>query len=147
MIFKINDQISRHITIKIKILHLSIIKRYLKNYLKMEILFWVMKCIINLKINSANFCSSKFAIGCANGTDALTIALKSLKFKKKLRSYNSCNDILFNSVLLLLTLILKPVLVDIEYMKSTMDINSDLKKKMITKKTKVILCQSIYMGR
>ena len=29
--------------------------------------------------NFANFCGSRFAIGCANGTDALTLALKCLR--------------------------------------------------------------------
>ena len=35
--------------------------------------------------NFALICNSKYSIGCANGTDALTIALKSLNLKKILR--------------------------------------------------------------
>ena len=47
----------------------------------------------------SNFCGSKFSLGCANGTDALTIALKALNLKKEFRSYYTINDLLFDSFL------------------------------------------------
>ena len=38
---------------------------------------------LNLKKVLLRYCNTKYAIGCANGTDALTIALKSVKSTKK----------------------------------------------------------------
>ena len=44
--------------------------------------------------NFANFCKSKFAISCANGTDALTISLKILGLPKN-SEVRLSNEILF----------------------------------------------------
>ena len=84
---------------------------------------------------------SKFAIGCANGTDALTLALKSLNLKKgseviiPAMTYCSTAFSVINANL-------KPVLVDIDYKKPT--INIDEIKKKITRNTKVIMPVHLY---
>lgn len=86
-------------------------------------------------------CGSKYAIGCANGTDALTLALKSLNLPKNSEviipamTYCSTAFAVINAGL-------KPILVDIEKNKPTMCIYN-LKKK-INSKTKVILPVHLY---
>ena len=92
--------------------------------------------VIKFEKNFANFCNSKYAISCANGTDALTIALKSLNLPRKSEviipamTYCSTAFAVINSNL-------TPVLVDTGYLKPTIDLN-DLKRK-ITSKTKAII--------
>ena len=97
-----------------------------------------------VKIFERNFAlltKSKFAIGCANGTDALTLALKSLNLKKgseviiPAMTYCSTAFSVINANL-------KPVLVDIDYKKPT--INIDEIKKKITRNTKVIMPVHLY---
>ena len=89
----------------------------------------------------ASFCNSKYAIGCANGTDALTIALKILNLPKgseviiPAMTYCSTAFAVINAGL-------KPILIDIEASKSTISFD-DLKNK-ITKKTKVIMPVHLY---
>ncbi len=91
--------------------------------------------------NFAKFCNSKFAIGCANGTDALTIALKSLNLKKNseviIPAMTYCS-----TAFSVLNANLKPVLVDTGFLSSTIDI--DKIKRKITKKTKVIMPVHLY---
>ena len=80
----------------------------------------------------AKFCNSKYAIGCANGTDALTISLKILNLPKNSEviipamTYCSTAFAVINAGL-------KPILVDIEPSKPTMSI-----WLKITNKTKVM---------
>ena len=89
----------------------------------------------------ALFCNSKFAISCANGTDALTIALKILELPKNSEvimpamTYCSTAFSIINAGY-------KPILVDIDKFTSTISIK-DLKKK-ITNKTKVIMPVHLY---
>tara|TARA_Y100000591_G_scaffold259843_1_gene232217 strand:+ start:638 stop:1735 length:1098 start_codon:yes stop_codon:yes gene_type:complete len=89
----------------------------------------------------SNLCNSKYAIGCANGTDALTLALKSLDLPKNSEvimpamTYCSTAFAIINAGL-------KPILVDIESKTPTIDIN-EIKKK-ITSKTKVIMPVHLY---
>lgn len=89
----------------------------------------------------ATFCNAKYAIGCANGTDALTIALKILNLPKNSEviipamTYCSTAFAVINAGL-------KPILVDIEPLKPTISI-LELKKK-ITNKTKVIMPVHLY---
>lgn len=91
--------------------------------------------------NFSNFCGSKYAIGCANGTDALTIALKSLNLKRNSEvlmpamTYCSTAFAVINAGL-------KPVLVDTDYLSPTINLN-ELKKK-INRKTKVIIPVHLY---
>ena len=89
----------------------------------------------------ATFCGVKYAIGCANGTDALTIALKILNLPKNSEviipamTYCSTAFAVINAGL-------KPVLVDIENLKPTISIN--MIKAKITSKTKVIMPVHLY---
>jgi len=84
----------------------------------------------------AQYCNSKFAIGCGNGTDALYIAIKSLNLPKN-------SEVILPAMTWCSTLFavvqanLKPVLVDIEENSPNISIN-EIKKK-ITKKTKLII--------
>ena len=89
----------------------------------------------------AKFCGVKYAVGCANGTDALTIALKVLNLPKgseviiPAMTYCSTAFSIINANL-------EPVLVDIDFLKST--INLEKIKEKITKKTKVIMPVHLY---
>ena len=97
--------------------------------------------VLSFEKNFSRFCNSKFSIGCANGTDALTIALKSLNLKKNseviIPAMTYCS-----TAFSIINANLKPVLVDTEFMKSTISI-SHLKKK-INSKTKVIMPVHLY---
>ncbi len=89
----------------------------------------------------SKFCGSKYAISCANGTDALTLALKSLNLPKNseviIPAMTYCS-----TAFSIINANLKPILVDIETLGSTICIK-DLKKK-INRKTKVILPVHLY---
>ena len=118
-------------------------KQILKNIKK---LFKVGDFILGKEVNKfeisfAKFCGSRFAISCGNGTDALTIALKSLNLPNKseviIPAMTYCS-----TAFAVINANLKPVLVDTEYLSPTINIK-DLRKK-ITKKTKVILPVHLY---
>ena len=89
----------------------------------------------------ARFCGAKYAISCANGTDALTIALKILNLPKNSEviipamTYCSTAFAVINAGL-------KPVLVDISSLEPTISLEK-LKNK-ITNKTKVIMPVHLY---
>ena len=89
----------------------------------------------------SKFCQSKYAVSCANGTDALTLALKCLNLPKN-------SEVLIPAMTYCSTAFsvieanLKPVLVDTEKYRSTIDIQ-ELKKK-IPNKTKVIMPVHLY---
>ena len=89
----------------------------------------------------SNFCGSKFSLGCANGTDALTIALKALNLKKNseviIPSMTYCS-----TAFSIINANLKPVLVDVDFMKPTINIDRIIQK--INKKTKVIMPVHLY---
>ena len=97
--------------------------------------------VIKFEDNFKNFCQSKYAISCGNGTDALTIALKSLGLPSyseviiPAMTYCSTAFAVINAGL-------TPILVDTEFLKPTIDL-IDLKTK-INKKTKVILPVHLY---
>ena len=91
--------------------------------------------------NFSKFCKSKYAVGVANGTDALFIALKSLNLKKNdevilpaMTWKSTLTSVINNN--------LKPVLVDIEKDSSNIDI--DKLKKKISKKTKAVILVHLY---
>ena len=122
-----------------KTLHKSILR-------KIKILFNKGDFILGKEVslfenNFKNFCGSNYAISCANGTDALTLALKALDLPKNSEvlipamTYCSTAFSVFNAGL-------KPKLVDTEFLKPTICL-VDLKKK-ISKKTKVILPVHLY---
>ncbi len=89
----------------------------------------------------AKYCGAKYSIGCANGTDALTIALKILKLPKNseviIPAMTYCS-----TAFAVLNANLKPVLVDIDFLKPTIDI--DAIEKKITSNTRVIMPVHLY---
>jgi dTDP-4-amino-4,6-dideoxygalactose transaminase len=122
-----------------KSLHKIIIK-------KISILFKKGDYILGNEVNEfennfKNLCNAKYAVSCGNGTDALTIALKSLNLPINSEviipamTYCSTAFSVINAGL-------KPILVDTDYLKSTINL-IELKKK-ITKKTRVILPVHLY---
>ncbi len=103
--------------------------------------FILGKKVEEFEKNFSKYCGTKFAIGCANGTDALTLALESLGLPKNseviLPAMTWCS-----TAFAVIKANLKPVLVDIETDKSTISIES-LEKK-INKKTKAIIIVHLY---
>lgn len=89
----------------------------------------------------ASYCNTKYAIGCANGTDAIYLALKSLNLKKNseviMPAMTYCSTIFS-----IIRAGLKPVLVDIE--KNSPVISNEKIKQKINSKTKVILLVHLY---
>ena len=122
-----------------KKLHRTIINKIHKLFKKGD--FILGKEVKIFEKNFGKFCNSKYTISCANGTDALTLALKSLNLP-----YNS--EVIMPAMTYCSTAFsiieanLKPILVDTEKLSSTINIE-DLKKK-ITKKTKVIIPVHLY---
>lgn len=103
--------------------------------------FILGKQVDNFEKAFARYCNVKYAISCANGTDALIIALKALRLPKNseilVPAMTYCS-----SVFAIIHAGYKPVLVDIDSNSSTISIE-DLKKK-INKKTKAILIVHLY---
>jgi len=103
--------------------------------------FILGKEVLQFEDNFKTYCTSKYAISCGNGTDALTIALKSLSLPDNSEviipamTYCSTAFAVINAGL-------TPILVDTEFLKPTINL-IDLKKK-INKKTKVILPVHLY---
>ena len=97
--------------------------------------------VLQFEKKFSKFCGSKYGIGCANGTDALTIALKSLNLKNgseviiPAMTYCSTAFAVINAGL-------KPVLIDIDYLRPTISLEK-LKDK-INKNTKVIMPVHLY---
>ena len=97
--------------------------------------------VFKFEKNFAKFCNAKYAISCANGTDALTIALKVLNLPKHSEviipamTYCSTAFAVINANLI-------PVLADIEVGKPT--ISCDEIKKKISNKTRVIMPVHLY---
>ena len=89
----------------------------------------------------AKFCNSKYAISCANGTDALTLALKSLNLPINseviIPAMTYCS-----TAFSVINANLKPVLADIDLLKPSISLK-EIRKK-ITKKTKVIMPVHLY---
>ena len=82
--------------------------------------------VINFKNIFSKYCGTNYAVSCANGTDALYIAMMSLQLPKNseviVPAMTYCS-----TVFSVIRAGLKPVLVDIEKDKSTMCLE-DLKK-------------------
>ena len=122
-----------------KKLHKIILKDINKLFKKGD--FILGKEVLKFEDNFKTFCKSKYAISCGNGTDALTIALKSLSLPNNSEviipamTYCSTAFAVINAGL-------TPILVDTEFLKPTIDL-VDLKKK-INRKTKVILPVHLY---
>ena len=103
--------------------------------------FILGKDVGNFENKFSKSVNSKFAIGCANGTDAITLALRSLNLKKgseviiPAMTYCSTAFAVLNAGLI-------PKLVDIE--KNSPLININKIKNAVTKKTKVIIPVHLY---
>ena len=97
--------------------------------------------VINFEKIFAKYCNTSYAVSCANGTDALYIAMMALKLPKNseviVPAMTYCS-----TVFSIIRAGLKPVLVDVEKDKSTMSL-VHLKKK-ITKKTRLIIPVHLY---
>lgn len=97
--------------------------------------------VLKFEDNFKRYCGSKYAISCGNGTDALTIALKSLNLPSKseviIPAMTYCS-----TAFAVLNAGLKPVLVDTQFLTPTLDLD-DLQKK-INRKTRVILPVHLY---
>ena len=102
-----------------------IVNDFKKNILKGD--FILGNAVKNFEDKFASFCGAKYAIGCANGTDAITIALKSLDLPKNseviIPAMTYCS-----TAFAIINANLKPVLADIDYLKPTISINN-IKKK------------------
>lgn len=122
-----------------KIILKSILKDFIKNINKGD--FILGKSVNEFENMFASFCGVKYAIGCGNGTDALTIALKSLNLPNNseviIPAMTYCS-----TVFAVINANLKPVLVDVDYMKPTISVEKI--KEKINSKTKVIIPVHLY---
>lgn len=122
-----------------KNLHNKILKKI--SYLFKKGDFILGKEVTSFENNFSKYCGSKYAISCANGTDALTLALKSLNLPKNseviIPAMTYCS-----TAFSVIEANLKPILVDTDFLKPTINIES-LKNK-INNKTKVILPVHLY---
>ena len=97
--------------------------------------------VLELENELKQITNSKHVISCSNGTDALTLALKSFNISRgdevivPAFTFISTAEVVAN-------LGAKPVFVDIE--EETFNINSDLIKASITTKTKAIIVVSLF---
>ena len=111
--------------------HKKILKDLKKTFKKGD--FILGNDVEKFEKNFAKFCSSKYAIGCANGTDALTIALKSLGLEKNseviIPAMTYCS-----TAFAVINANLKPILVDTKFLSPTIDINELRKKSQIRQK-------------
>tara|TARA_Y100000590_G_scaffold225655_1_gene255073 strand:- start:1471 stop:2562 length:1092 start_codon:yes stop_codon:yes gene_type:complete len=103
--------------------------------------FILGKSVKDFEKKFASFCNSRFAIGCGNGTDALTIALKALNLPKNseiiIPAMTYCS-----TAFAVINANLKPVLADIDYLKPTISIEKI--KKKINLNTRVIIPVHLY---
>ena len=122
-----------------KKVHNKILKKIKKIFLKGDYILGNEVAIFEK--NFSKFIGCNYAIGCANGTDAITLALKSLKLPKNSEvimpamTYCSTAFAIINAGL-------KPVLVDVKQNKPTIDIEKINSK--INNKTRVIMPVHLY---
>ena len=91
----------------------------------------------------SEYCSIKYSVGCANGTDALYLALKTLNLPKNSEVIVPAMTWI-STVLSIVNCGLKPILVDVD--KNNSLISIDEIKNKINKKTKVIMPVHLYGG-
>lgn len=122
-----------------KNLHNKIFKDFKLLFKKTD--FVLGSAVENFEKKFANYCNVKYAVGCANGTDAIYLALKSLNLKKNseviMPAMTYCSTIFS-----IIRAGLKPILVDID--KNNPTISIDEIKKKITNKTKAVLIVHLY---
>ncbi len=122
-----------------KILHSKFIKKIKKNFVKSD--YILGKAVYDFEKDFTKFCSIKYAVSCANGTDALYLSLKCLNLPKN-------SEVLvpaltwISSVSSIINAGLKPVLVDVDMDNGL--ISLEKLKKRINSRTKVILPVHLY---
>lgn len=99
------------------------------------------KNVTKFEKNFAKYLGAKYSVGVANGLDALTISLKSLKLPINSEVIVASNSYIA-CIISIINAGLKPVLVEPEIETYNIDVNKINKK--ITKKTKVILAVHLY---
>ena len=99
------------------------------------------KQVLEFEKNFAKFCTTKYAVGCNSGSDALFLSLKALNLKKNSEVIIPAQTYA-STLFAVLRANLKPVLVDIQKTNPTISINQI--KKKITKKTKAIIIVHLY---
>ena len=91
--------------------------------------------------NFAKYCETKFSIGCANGLDALHLAIRAYDFPKDSEIIVPANTYIA-SILAISNCGLKPILVESNL--ETYNIDTDLIEAKITEKTKAIVVVHLY---
>lgn len=91
--------------------------------------------------NFAKYCETKFSIGCANGLDALHLAIRAYDFPKDSEIIVPANTYIA-SILAISNCGLKPILVEPNL--ETYNIDADLIEAKITEKTKAIMVVHLY---
>ena len=122
-----------------KKIHYHFIKLLKKHFKSSD--FILGKSVEIFEKNFSKFTKSKYSIGCANGTDALYLALKCLNLPRNSEVIVPAMTWI-STVLSIINNNLKPVLVDVDRNSSLISLN-EIKKK-INKKTKVILPVNLY---
>ncbi len=124
-----------------KHLHNAFIGVLRKHFKKSD--FILGHSVKQFEMNFSKFTKSKFAVGCANGTDALYLALKTLNLPKNSEVIVPAMTWV-STVLAIINNNLKPILVDVNKDDSLISLN-EIKKKL-NSKTKVILPVNLYGG-
>ena len=122
-----------------KHLHNVFIKELKKHFKKND--FILGDSVKKFENNFSKYTKSKFSVGCANGTDALYLAIKSLDLPENSEVIVPAMTWI-STVLAIINNNLKPVLVDVDKKNSLILIN-EIKRK-INSKTKVILPVNLY---
>ena len=91
--------------------------------------------------NFAKYCETKFSVGCANGLDALHLAIRAYDFPKDSEIIVPANTYIA-SILAISNCGLKPILVEPNL--ETYNIDTDLIEAKITEKTKAIVVVHLY---
>lgn len=97
--------------------------------------------LINFEKNFAKYIGKKYCVGVGNGLDALTIALKSLNLPSNSEVIVASNAYVA-CIVSIMNANLKPVLIEPNIL--TYNLDPDLVKKKISKKTKVIMAVHMY---
>ncbi len=124
-----------------KNIHSQFIKLFKKHLKSSD--FILGKSVEVFENNFSKFTKSNYSISCANGTDALYMAIKCLDLPKNSEVIVPAMTWI-STVLAVINNNLKPILVDVDRNSSLISLN-EIKKK-INKKTKVILPVNLYGG-
>ena len=122
-----------------KFLHKSIIKTFKRDIKKTN--FILGEQVKSFEEDFSKFTNNKFSVGCANGTDAIYLALKALNLP-------SNSEVIVPAMTWISTALsvvncgLKPVLADIDENSPLLSINEIIKK--VTPKTKAVIPVHLY---